>query len=107
MQIRLSQPELETAVREYVRNMGFAGVVTDMTFTATRNEGTVTEIEIGQPKASVELEVVSTSEASNKAPAAEVETEVSETSAETSDEQVEAAPVTEEPAKEAESLFGG
>jgi hypothetical protein len=52
MQITLKQPELETAVRQYIQSMGISFPVGTVSFTPTRgNDGIVTEIELGSPAA--------------------------------------------------------
>jgi hypothetical protein len=47
MQLQLKQTELESAVREYIVNMGISRPVGKVKFTATRgNEGILTEVEL-------------------------------------------------------------
>lgn len=47
MQITLKQPELETAVRQYIQSMGISFPAGAVSFTPTRgNDGIVTEIEL-------------------------------------------------------------
>ena len=69
MKIQLNQEELETAVKDYVRTMGFSGKVDTINFTATRSNGIETDVEIGQLH-SVEVTTSSSTEsATNTQPA--------------------------------------
>ena len=49
MQIKLTESELENAVRSYIRDSGITGLIGEIDFTATRgNEGIITNVQIGE-----------------------------------------------------------
>lgn len=59
MQLQLKQTELETAVREYIVNMGISRPVGKVKFTATRgNEGILTEVELDELGGAAKVAIV-------------------------------------------------